>query len=206
MALRNGTGSSARIVEAAIDLFHRKGYEATSLREVADAVGLKVGSLYNHISSKEELLFGIMQGVMTELIDHTREAMAAEPDPVGRIRAFMRASIHFHATRRKETFIGNSELRSLGGERREQIVALRDEYQQLLADALVAAAETDGIEIDDVQLATFSGIALCASVATWYRPGGRLTLEDLEERLPALFAPLATSVADRRARAGVATV
>lgn len=205
MAPRNGVGSSARIVEAAIDLFHRKGYEATSLREVADAVDLKVGSLYNHISSKEELLFGIMHSIMTELIGYTREAMAAERDPVGRVRAFMRASIHFHATRPKETFIGNSELRSLGEERREQIVALRDEYQQLLTDALVAAAETDAIEIDDVQLATFSGIALCASVATWYRPDGRLSLEDLEERLPALFAPLATSVSDRPAGAGFAS-
>ena len=42
-----------RIVDAAIDLFHRQGYNATSLRQIADEVGLQVGSLYNHMRSKE---------------------------------------------------------------------------------------------------------------------------------------------------------
>ena len=188
----NGS-SSDRIVEAAIELFHQHSYEATSLRQVADAVQLQVGSLYNHISSKEELLFRIMRRVMVELIDHTREAMQqAGDDVVAQMRAFMQASIHFHATRREETFIGNSELRALSEERRKEIVALRDEYQDLLGDALAQAADEGLVHVDDVQLATFTGLAICSSVATWYRPGGRLTIADLEKYLPGFFTPLAT--------------
>ena len=191
MVRRSGTDSAERIVEAAIDLFSLKGYNATSLREVAGACGLKVGSLYNHISSKEQLLFDIMTGIMTELLEDTRAAMEAEQDPVARIRAFLRTSIHLHATRRKQALLGSSELRSLSDARRRQIVDLRDQYEELLAEALRAAAHRDLVVVDDIQLATFSAIALCTSVAGWYRPDGRLSLEELQERIPSLFAPLA---------------
>lgn len=180
-----------RIVEAAVDLFYRQGYNATSLRQIADGVGLQVGSLYNHMSSKEQLLFDIMRDVMEELIEHTEEEMAAAgPDSLDRVLAFLRASIHFHATRQRQTFIGNSELRGLSPEHRAQIVELRDRYETMLRATLQAAQDDGSIEVDDVQLATFAALALCTSVATWYRPDGRLLLEDLDRMLPQLFGPL----------------
>jgi AcrR family transcriptional regulator len=186
--------SSERIIDATVELFYRKGYEATSLREVADAVGLQVGSLYNHISSKEDLLFGIMRGVMIELIAHTRAAMEQADDATARITAFMEASITFHARRQKETFIGNSELRSLDEPHHKEVIELRDEYQQLMSDALTAAKDEGRLAIDDVQLATFAGLAICSSVATWYRPEGRLSIDALVQRLPLQFGPLALAV------------
>lgn len=191
-------GSSERIVEAAIELFHQHSYEATSLRQVADAVGLQVGSLYNHISSKEELLHRIMRQVMVDLIDYTRSAMeAGEDDVLAQIMAFMRASIRFHATRQRETFIGNSELRALSEANRKDIISLRDEYQDLFSDALTRGISEDVIVADDVQLATFTALAICSSAATWYRPGRRLSIPDLERQLPRLFAPVNEALAQK---------
>ncbi len=190
-AVASEAPTKARIVDAAIDLFHRQGYNATSLRQIADGVGLQVGSLYNHMASKEQLLYEIMRDVMVELIQHTEEEMAAAgDDTLERLWAFLRASIHFHATRQKQTFIGNSELRGLLPEHREEIVELRDRYETLLRDTLQAAQDAGSIAVADVQLATFAALALCTSVATWYRPNGRLSLDDLERMLPQLFGPL----------------
>jgi TetR/AcrR family transcriptional regulator, cholesterol catabolism regulator len=183
-----------RIVEAAVELFHRQGYNATSLRQIADDVGLQVGSLYNHMSSKEQLLFDIMRDVMEELIEHTEEEMASVgDDSLDRVLAFLRASIHFHATRQKQTFIGNSELRGLSPEHRAGIVELRDRYETMLRETLQAAQDDGAIEVSDVQLATFAALALCTSVATWYRPNGRLSLEDLDRMLPQFFGPLCSA-------------
>lgn len=183
-----------RIVEAAVDLFHRQGYNATSLRQIADDVGLQVGSLYNHMSSKEQLLFDIMRDVMEELIEHTEEEMAAAgSDSLEHVLAFLRASIHFHATQQKQTFIGNSELRGLSAEHRAEIVELRDRYETMLRETLQAAQDDGAIEVPDVQLATFAALALCTSVATWYRPNGRLSLEDLDQLLPQFFGPLCSA-------------
>lgn len=183
-----------RIFDAAVELFYKQGYNATSLRQIADGVGLQVGSLYNHMSSKEQLLFDIMREVMTELIEHTEAEMSAiGHDPVGRLLAFLRASIHFHATRQKQTFIGNSELRGLSPEHWAEVVALRDRYETTLREAVEAAKDAGRIEVEDTQLATFAALALCTSVANWYRPEGRLSLSDIDSMLPKLFAPLATA-------------
>ena len=185
-----------RVIEAAVDLIHLQGYNATSLRQIADRVGLQVGSLYNHISSKEALLFEIMRGVLDELIADTEREMAeAGPEPLARALAFFRTSIRFHALRRKETFIGNTELRGLSEEHRAEIVQRRDRYETLLRGAFTACQEEGCIEVEDVQLATRAALALCTSIATWYRPGGRLSLDDLQARLPALFAPFARMAA-----------
>lgn len=184
--------TSERIVDASIDLFARQGYNATSLRQIADAVELQVGSLYNHLSSKEELLFSIMKDVMVELLDHIESALAcAGDDPVDRVRAFMRASVAFHATRQNQTFICNSELRSLSEAHRGEVVALRDAYERLLSDSLEAAHDSGAMHVADVQLATYSALAMCSSVAAWYRPDGRLTIAEVGDLLPGFFGPLA---------------
>lgn len=182
-----------RIRLAAIDLFHQNGYAATSLRQVADEVGLQVGSLYNHINSKEELLYGIMRGIMEDLLEETRQEMeAAGGDPMTQVMAFMRCSIRFHGERKRETFIGNTELRGLSPRRRREIVRLRDAYQELLWEALKRAETTGEMELSDPWLATYAALAICTNVATWYQPDGRLTLDQIEELLPKFFAPLAS--------------
>jgi AcrR family transcriptional regulator len=190
-----------RIIDAAVDLFHRDGYNAASLRQISEMVGLQVGSLYNHIASKEALLFEIMHGVMLELLDETtKEMKRAGDDRVGRTLAFLRTSIRFHALRRKETFIGNTELRGLSEEHRAEIVALRDRYEGLLRAALEDCVDDGCLRIHDVPLASRAALALCTSVAVWYRPDGPMSLEDLELELPRMFGPLAgADVASRAA-------
>ncbi|CAN5515429.1 TetR/AcrR family transcriptional regulator [soil metagenome] len=181
-----------KIRDAAVYHFSRQGYRETSLREIAETVGVQVGSLYNHISSKEDLLFTIMHDIMLELLASCREAMeAASPEPGEQILAFMQSSIGFHGERTEETFIGNTNLRALSPERRAVIVALRDEYELLLRTPLERAHNAGALTIPDVQMATFAGVALCSHVATWYSSGQRLILEEVQRLLPMAFAPVA---------------
>src|SRR3712207_4620667 len=129
---RDGAKTRADIREAAARLFHEHGYEATSLRSVAAEVGIKVGSLYNHMGGKDDLLIDIMMSVMDQLTPLV-EAAAAEagPDPIARLRAGIGAHISFHARHARETFIGNSELRSLQPEQYKLIVKRRRDYEDL---------------------------------------------------------------------------
>jgi len=187
-----GTGPRRRIRDAAIDLFYEGGYTTTSLRQLSEVVGLQLGSLYNHIASKEELLFDIMYGVTFELLDETVDAMErAGDDQVGRALAFLRTSVRFHALRQKEAFIGNTELRRLSDEHRREIVALRDRYEGLLGSALAACAAEGSLRVHDVPLATRVALSVCRSVADWYRPDGPLSLEELQTEVPRLIGPFA---------------
>ena len=185
-----GTGPRRRIRDAAIELFYQAGYATTSLRQLSEVVGLQTGSLYNHIASKEELLYDIMHGVMSELLDETVEAMERSgDDAVGRTLAFFHTSIRVHALRQKETFIVNTELRRLSDEHRREIVALRERYEGLLGSALGACATEGSLRVHDLPLATRVALALCTSVADWYRPDGPRSLEELQTELPRLFGP-----------------
>ncbi len=184
-ATRRGAETSAAVRDAAIDLFYRRGLQAATLREIANRVGMQVGSLYNHIDSKGELLFEIMEKVMTDLLDEQR-SVATSPDPVVRLRDLLHHHVRFHAHRVKEEFIGNSELRSLDPKQRARIVALRREYERLFEEVL-----SDGISAGvfvrvDVKVTVYGILALASGVATWYSPRGRLSPDQIADNYSSL--------------------
>jgi AcrR family transcriptional regulator len=190
---RNENSTSQATYRAAVELFYKQGYGATSLRQIADRVGVQVGSLYNYINSKEEVLLHIMSGVLDDLIVAVESEMAQVDDPVGKIEAFMHASIRFHGTHRRETFIGNSELRALSPANRKAMVAKRDRYEQMLATAIHNAVEAGVLHVDDEQMAAFAGLAICSHVASWYRSGHRLGLDQVASYLSRMYGPTARS-------------
>lgn len=200
---RRGAESSAAIRDAAIDLFYRRGFQAATLREIAERVGMRVGSLYNHIESKNELLFEIMEKVMTDLLDEQR-SIAISPDPVGRLRDLVHHHVRFHAHRVKEEFIGNSELRSLDPKQRARIVALRGEYEALFEDVLSEGISAGVFVAVDVKVAVYGILALASGVAAWYSPRGRLSADQIAEDYAALVVRgvATTRVRDRLVASG----
>lgn len=168
---RDGRRTQKAIQDAAVELFFEHGYEATSLREVASLVGIQVGSLYNHMSGKDQLLRDIMVTAMEELLDAIDQAIASRNDAFDRLVAGLDCHIRFHAEHRRETFIGNSELRALSPEDLKAVLALRKRYETTLGDLLREAADFRGTDLLDAQLQTYSVLALGTHVASWYRPG-----------------------------------
>ncbi|MFC9839213.1 TetR/AcrR family transcriptional regulator [Rhodococcus sp. NPDC127530] len=175
---RGGARTNVAIREAAARLFYEHGYEATSLRTVASEVGIQVGSLYNHISGKEELLTDIMVSVMDELLEAVNEALVSvEGGAVGRFKAAVDCHIRYHAEHARETFIGNTELRSLGNGDLDLVLAKRAEYERLLQKLVKDVAKETGADILDAKLQTYSILAQGAHVSSWYKPGGPKSLD-----------------------------
>lgn len=177
---RPAQGRTADAVrEAAIELFYQRGYEATSLREIAAQVGIQVGSLYNHIDGKHDLLRSIMLEVMDELIAAMTSAIAGSTDAVQRLEAALDCHIRFHATHSRAVFIGNSELRSLETADRRVISARRREYEDLLI-SLVEDVEAAGSgDVVDARLQAYAVLAIGTHVAAWYHEGGSMSLDDI---------------------------
>jgi AcrR family transcriptional regulator len=172
-----GPKTMEAIRKAGLRLIFEHGYEAMSLRQLAAEVGIQAGSLYNHISTKQELLFDLIQDHINELLRQLDRAMEGKQDPDEKLRAFVAFHVTYHMTRKREVFIANSELRSLESKNYEAIVALRGAYEQRLAAILSEGVEQGTFEVGDIQVATFAILALLTGLCTWYRPGGRLTRE-----------------------------
>lgn len=175
-----GLRTSEVIRATALDLFYRQGYEATTLRQVADGVGIKVGSVYNHITGKEELLAEIMQSVMEKIIAAVHDAIEGLPDdPVERFDRAFAAHIRFHAEHARATFVGNSELRSLSHATLEDVLARRAAYESFLRQLVEDIAVRTDAAVIDPQLQTYSFLAMGHHVASWYRPDGPRPLEEI---------------------------
>ena len=169
----SGPKTLAAIRKAGLDLIYRHGYEAMSLRRLAAEVGLREGSLYNHITSKQELLFSLVDDHMDQLLAALTQAMQEVEGPEERLRTFVTFHLRYHMQRPAEVFVINSELRSLDETGLATIVAKRNSYEAVLIAILDRIAGTDS------RVAAKAIIAMLTGVCTWYQPGGRLPIDEI---------------------------
>lgn len=198
-----GPKTMEAIRKAGLRLIFEHGYEAMSLRQLAAEVGIQAGSLYNHISTKQELLFALVQDHMNTLLRQLEAALEGKDQPVDQLRAFVAFHVAYHMTKKREVFIANSELRSLDPKNYDAIVALRGAYEQRLAQILAEGVSQGVFEVPDIQVATFAILSLLTGLCSWYRPGGRLTREAIvaaHEKLVLSGVTSRTSAAPPRGR------
>ena len=175
----SGPKTLAAIREAGLDLIYRHGYEAMSLRGLATEVGLQPGSLYNHIKTKQELLFDLIHDHMTALMERVDAALEGLDGPQARLEAFTAFHLSYHIERKREVFIGSSEIRSLEPENRATIVALRQAYENRLCAILEAGAAQGLFAIGDVRVTAYAILAMLTGICTWYEPKGRIGQQEL---------------------------
>jgi len=167
------------IQRAAAELFFAKGYEATTIREIARALKIKSASIYYHWENKEEILFQIIRTTMEQLTAGARTVLDHESSPERQLAGLVAHHVVMHALRPKETTLGDTELRSLTGKRHTQVLKMRDDYEGLVLGVLEHGARSGLFEVLDLKLTTYAIIAQCTNVGIWYREDGRLTLEEV---------------------------
>jgi len=176
-----------RIRSAAVDLMFERGFHGTSMREVASRVGIQMSSLYHHYPSKQSLLIYIMESTMNDLIGLAKQVMDVESDPKSKLGAVIRMHVSYHALRRKENFITDSELRSLDEVARASIVSLMDSYSAMFRKCLVAGQKAGTFRSADPSVVLAALFGTISSVPTWYKPGGRLSLDAIADEIVNMF-------------------
>jgi AcrR family transcriptional regulator len=169
-----------RVLAAAQKLFARHGFAAVSMRQIAADVGVQAGALYLYTPDKQSLLFDLMLGHMRELLEALGE-LPAQPGSLARLEQFTRFHIRFHAARADAVFVSYMELRNLEPENFSIIEAQRSAYENALEQILCDGQAEGAFDIPDTKLATLALIAMLTGVNTWYREGGRLALDRVEE-------------------------
>ena len=169
------TGPKVRA--AALRLFARGGYAAVSMRAIAAEVGVQAGALYTYTPDKQSLLFDLMESHMSELLAAVSDD-AALPAPE-RLKAFVAFHIQFHHARPDAVFIAYMELRNLDPDNFARIEALRRRYEDGLEEILRDGVAEGAFRVADTKIATLAIIAMLTGVNTWFRSGGRLSLEQI---------------------------
>lgn len=181
--LVNGMEDTPRgkLLSAAARLFREKGFDRTTVRDIAREVGIQSGSIFHHFPSKEDILYAVMEEVIHFNTGRLRTLVAAEDDAVGRLRALIRGELgSIIGDTREAMTILVQEWRCLSPEKQEQALGLRSIYEQLWLDVLNELHESGVFSANPfIMRRLITGMTGWS--ANWYHRDGTLEPEDLAE-------------------------
>jgi AcrR family transcriptional regulator len=175
----DGARTEEAIRLAAVELIAAHGYEAMTLRQLAEKVGVQPGSIYRYFPSKNRLLVELLVEHLEFLLDRWEAERPATDDPVALLQAFVDFHVRSHTLRRREVFVANMELRSLAPADYKRVVALRRRYEHILTGILRAGIVRGVFRLPDARVATFAILAMLTGVGAWYKDAGRLGKREL---------------------------
>jgi AcrR family transcriptional regulator len=178
----DGARTEAAIREAALRLIARVGYEALSMRRLAEEVGLGAAALYRYFPTKQAILFDLLKAHMDDLLiawDEVRPPRTVTAPQ--RLEAFTRFHIRHHLPRGDGVFLSYMELRSLSPENFATIEALRRQYERDLAEILADGADSGALTAEQPRVTARAIIAMLTGITTWYRAKGPLRPREVED-------------------------
>jgi AcrR family transcriptional regulator len=175
------------LLKAAARLFRRKGFDATTTRDIAAAVGMHAGSPFYHFKSKGALLYAVMEEGMRAALQRQEEVLQRAADPASMLRRLIRS--HFdtlHGAGRDFIPVMLYEWRSLNTRQRSAIALLQREYEATWVPVLEALAASGRLKAD-VGLARLLIFGALNWSVQWFNPKKRATLNDVADAAMALF-------------------
>lgn len=175
-------GTHRRLLEVALLTFGERGFHGVSVRELADAAGIRPSSMYAHLSSKEALLMELVTMGHEEHRDRLRAAFDSEPDAiVDRMCALVRAHVRLHVEYPLLARVANRELHALKPAGQERVRKVREEAQGMLLQTIQDGVAAGLFSVPDawMALAVIGGSGI--RVAEWWDPAMGYQVEDVED-------------------------
>lgn len=158
------------IVAAAAKFFAESGYHTVGMRDVAEAVGIRGASLYNHFRSKEDILFQIAMSVTRSSVEGYMVVLDEPGTPSERLSALLRGHVIHVAERRVEYKVITSEVKELSLERRNQVYDYTRYYQRRVRDVVMAGARAGELQVDNPRLASVALMDMLNGISGWFDP------------------------------------
>jgi TetR/AcrR family transcriptional regulator, cholesterol catabolism regulator len=167
------------IVHAAAKLFREFGFNGTSIVDIADAVNLPKGGLYNYINSKEELLYEIITRGIRQFLPALREIKGSKGDPREKFRRAVYTNVFWLAESRDFIGVFLQDKKSLSDRHYKEYIGYRDEVENTFKDIIRQGMKQGVFRKTDIDLITFAVLGMCNGVAQWYHPEGALKAEEV---------------------------
>jgi AcrR family transcriptional regulator len=182
-----------RVVDVAVKVFTERGYDGTSMADIANALGVHKSSIYHHISGKEQLLDDAVKRALNALHGMLAEPGSVDGPAVERLRYVVRRTVEIMVRKFAEVTV---LLRVRGNTRTERWALSRRRAFDRAVQRIVTEAIADGDLRDDMDAALVTRLifGMSNSVTEWYKPGGRMKADDIAEAIETVvFEGLSTS-------------
>ncbi|WP_290525954.1 MULTISPECIES: TetR/AcrR family transcriptional regulator [Alcanivorax] len=168
------------VLGAAARLFRQKGFDKTTVKEIAEACDMLPGSLHYRYPSKESILVDLMRLALEQASTALSEAIRGESEPLEQLRQGINAHLELLVGGSDMVYVLLFEWRSLQGQSRKEMIDLRDRYELLWSAMIQSLSSQNLIRADvDRDLLRLIGLGALNWVATWFNEGGRYTVKDI---------------------------
>jgi AcrR family transcriptional regulator len=176
-----------QLLLACAQVISEKGFHATSMQDIAEAVDLQKASLYHHFTSKQEILLVLLDqaiDLLTERLDPiVRQDLPADQ----KLRAMMRCFLETLAERKDLVAVLLLEYRSLNRELLSKHVVRRDRLERIWRKIIQQGIDSDLFCSTDAALTTRALLGVLNWTITWYNPSGPLTIDEIADHAADLF-------------------
>lgn len=171
------------VLAKAEELFAERGYHATSVRDIAEALDIKAGSLYTHIEAKEELLAELLNDAADRFFAALKPIIESNLIPIEKVKRAIAAHVQVITDNVVSASVYSTQWRHLSEPRRSAFAARRDEYERLFRSLVHDCIRSGAFADVDEKFATLLILSSINWIYQWYRPDGPMTAEEIARAL-----------------------
>ncbi|AKD05276.1 TetR/AcrR family transcriptional regulator [Pontibacter korlensis] len=172
-----------QIEKTATALFRTKGFSATSMRDLATALGIEAASIYSHIKSKEEILQRVCFRMAQEFFEAIDAAEALEGSATNRLKRAITAHVQVLTQNTEASAVFLHEWRHLSEPMHGTYLALRDKYEARFREIIRTGIDDGEFAVPDEKFAALTILSSLNWIHTWYKPEGKMTPSEIAENL-----------------------
>lgn len=178
-----------RILDASAELFREKGFRATTVREIAEAVDLYSGSLFHYFKTKEDILMEILRTAFVSICQRHESTLASDLSPMDKLRRFIWQEIDlvFFDEEGDYHAVLYFVWREVTGENLKELVALRKRYIASWKEVIRLCHEAGHLKGDQSVCVKIIEGAL-RSMMNWYKPDGKYDPDEMAEQILRVIA------------------
>jgi AcrR family transcriptional regulator len=180
---RKNSTRKETIIETAARLFRERGFSATSMRDLAEQVGVEAASLYNHISSKAEILQEICFKVANKFIAHIEKVEGSDLPAIKKIEAVLRFHIQQMIHHYEDVYVSDREWKHLTDPYLSNMQNQRRIYRQRFAAIIEEGIKKNEIKKIDAPTAVLIMLHAVSGIESWHRSKQKISGELLEENM-----------------------
>lgn len=184
---RSGIETQRAFVDVATRLFAERGYNGTSISDIANEMGLTTASLYYYVTGKQELLLNVLATGMAEFLNRLDDIVAQDIDPRDKLRLAIDNHLSFVLSKKQAVAVFLRERRFLKPPYKEQYQEGVDRYDLLFTEIISKCIEQGAIPPGDPTLIRLGILGMINWVVEWYQPGGRLTEDEIRSAFTELI-------------------
>ncbi|MBR0570986.1 TetR family transcriptional regulator [Microvirga sp. STS03] len=176
-----------QIEQTATALFKNRGFSATSMRDLANQLGIEAASIYSHIKSKEEILQRVCFRMANEFFEAIDQADVRNASASERLQAAIIAHVKVLTKNTEASAVFLHEWRHLSEPHHAEFLALRNRYEVHFREIIREGIKAGEFKVPDEKFAVLTILSALNWIHTWYKPEGKMNAEEIATNLATML-------------------